>query len=415
MNLIIDLEKKGINITPEIVYKYPDPQSLNSYLEKENTNYMTLDDLNNELNTIYKKVSFKNISSYEKNGISKNILITGATGFLGSRLLTYILEKFPDYKIYCLVRSPKKLEKFIDVSKITILEGDISKEKFSLNEDLWDFLSSEIDEIFHLAADINHFKTYEQLKETNVLSINNIIEFLSVGKSKKLNYASTLAVFVDSFPVPTICKENDFAKNISFIKGGYAQSKWLAEQLLLKIENHVNINIFRFGLLVNDDSIGSEQSFDWLNSFILGFPEKIPFLKSNKLSFDFTPVSFAIKSMIEISESCVTDDLKIHHITSTRKVTLFELIKALKYCNNKVSRVNKKEWIDYMLSKNLDQNEKISFISLKNIDSHLSIFKTTNTNFDIKSINKLNLELPSITQKDINLFVKRIINASVQN
>ena len=54
--------------------------------------------------------------------MSKNVLITGATGFAGSHLMDYILEN-TDYKVFVLKRmnsSLKNIQHALD--KITLIE-----------------------------------------------------------------------------------------------------------------------------------------------------------------------------------------------------------------------------------------------------------------------------------------------------
>lgn len=54
--------------------------------------------------------------------MKKKILLTGATGYIGGRLIKPLLNK--DYEIVCLARHPQNLqERYLD--KISLVKGDV--------------------------------------------------------------------------------------------------------------------------------------------------------------------------------------------------------------------------------------------------------------------------------------------------
>ena len=58
---------------------------------------------------------------------SKLILVTGATGYVGGRLVPKLLEA--GYRVRCLVRDPSRLEGRAWLHKVEVVKGDaVSKE-----------------------------------------------------------------------------------------------------------------------------------------------------------------------------------------------------------------------------------------------------------------------------------------------
>ena len=53
----------------------------------------------------------------------KNILVTGATGYVGGRLIPKLLEK--GYKIRILVRNPERLKNKSWYNKVDIFKGNV--------------------------------------------------------------------------------------------------------------------------------------------------------------------------------------------------------------------------------------------------------------------------------------------------
>lgn len=51
------------------------------------------------------------------------VLLTGATGFIGSHLAEELLKK--NYQVYCIVRNPEKL-RFLKGFNVNIIQADCS-------------------------------------------------------------------------------------------------------------------------------------------------------------------------------------------------------------------------------------------------------------------------------------------------
>ena len=111
------------------------------------------------------------------------ILVTGASGFIGSRLSQQLLEK--GYSVTGLVNE-KKLEN----SKIKIINVDLSDSNFSLPDEKYDV-------VFHLAAVTPMEKNKKKVKKVNYDGTVNLFNQIK-NKTKFLVYISGLGVFGDS-------------------------------------------------------------------------------------------------------------------------------------------------------------------------------------------------------------------------
>ena len=133
--------------------------------------------------------------------MSKNILVTGAAGFIGSNFAEYYVEKHPDYKVIVLDKltyagNMHNLDNVID--KITFIKGDICD--FDLVMDI--FKKYNINGVIHFAAEShvdNSIKNPFIFTQTNVLGTHTLLEVAKQvwgeGSENKFVHISTDEVY----------------------------------------------------------------------------------------------------------------------------------------------------------------------------------------------------------------------------
>lgn len=114
-------------------------------------------------------------------------LVTGATGFIGNRLVEELLKL--GHEVHILARSKEKVIQLYG-NRITFFEGN-----------LWDLdaiqqAMQSCDAVFHLAAFANIWSRDKMLAfKTNVTGTKNILETAFQNKVKKVVFTSSAAVF----------------------------------------------------------------------------------------------------------------------------------------------------------------------------------------------------------------------------
>lgn len=118
----------------------------------------------------------------------KKIFITGVSGHIGSQLALALLEK--GHEVIGLTRDPAKIASQLKINKrFRLMKGDLH-DAFQLKKSL-----RNVDIIFHLAASLRMFEKENELYETNVLGLKNLL--LACGcpdKEKIFVFASTMDV-----------------------------------------------------------------------------------------------------------------------------------------------------------------------------------------------------------------------------
>ena len=132
----------------------------------------------------------------------KNILITGAGGFIASHLVEMLLGKGARVKALVKYNSNSSigwLEQAAKNNNLTIVHGDI-RDPFQINS-----LVEDIDIIFNLAALIGIPYSYaapQSYVETNLLGTMNILEAAKKHKVSKVVLTSTSEVYGTAIKVP---------------------------------------------------------------------------------------------------------------------------------------------------------------------------------------------------------------------
>jgi fatty acid CoA ligase FadD9 len=196
---------------------------------------------------------------------SAPMLLTGATGFLGIFLLRALLSSAQACTIRCLVRETPTvsaserlhesaqfygIEALVDWSRVVAVAG-------SLDNVADDGVRPHL--IVHNAARVNSVLGYEDLRHANVDGTARVIE-LCASSGAHLLHVSTVGLLSGSGALserPVGVAEHGALHRLS----GYAQSKFVAEQLVLRAARQGRlrggVSIVRPGTISGDSELGS--------------------------------------------------------------------------------------------------------------------------------------------------------------
>ena len=144
----------------------------------------------------------------------REVLLTGATGFIGRFFLRDLLQQNLRLVVHCLVRAESEEHGFERLRtalqeadlwedtfapRIRVVAGDIGQARFGLSAADFNDYCQRIDAVYHLAADISLAASYLDIRKVNTLSVQNVLELCLRQRFKHLFYASTMAVFPQYF------------------------------------------------------------------------------------------------------------------------------------------------------------------------------------------------------------------------
>jgi len=147
------------------------------------------------------------------------ILVTGASGFVGSHLARLLVARGETVRV--LVRPTSRLESLRSLSLETAV-GDL-RDPESLRKAL-----SGVRRVFHVAADYRLWASDpREIYESNVTGTRNLLAAARAAGVERFVYTSTVATI--AVPRPQLPNEATLAKVDEMI-GHYKRSKFLAEQ-----------------------------------------------------------------------------------------------------------------------------------------------------------------------------------------
>lgn len=150
-------------------------------------------------------------------------LVTGATGFIGNRLVEQLLKL--GNEVHVLARSKEKVSQLYG-DKVTFFEGDLL-DLFVIYD-----ATRNCDAVFHLAAFANIWSKDKMLAyKTNVVGTKNILEAALQNKIKRVVFTSSAAVLPHSENGEEIDENSVLPKKYTT---DYERTKFQAEQLCIE-------------------------------------------------------------------------------------------------------------------------------------------------------------------------------------
>lgn len=145
---------------------------------------------------------------------NKKVLLTGATGFIGGRLVEQLIID-NNCSVTAVVRDLSRCSRIARFDTVNIVKADLA------NSDQMDSLIAEVDAVIHLA--------FDSAAQKNNLSAIESMATLCIKHNKRFVYTSTISV---QEPLPdSIINEDVYPKKYT---NNYSRRKYEVETLIMK-------------------------------------------------------------------------------------------------------------------------------------------------------------------------------------
>lgn len=455
------LSTMHVDISPHTIFQNPSIKSLLANAKSTQTagaDELSASDLRSDvlLSDYFKQLTVmaKNQPESTKNSKSNCMLVTGATGFLGARILEQLLQQGKvdgPHTIYAVVRAPDNRsagERLVAAAKASAREliaqaikqkhliplaGDILSPDLALTGEIYEHLASTVDCIVHLAARVNMVQPYHQLKADNVTGSLNLAKLALTGQRKNMHYASTLSVFVSTDQNTGTVFESDHLQSTNSIWGGYGQSKWIAEVALRQLASQgLNLNTYRLGLITGDTTDGTTGNHDFLAMFIRGLralagvPQEALTEVGSNLKVDITPVDWAAGAMAALILA-QNGANQTYHLANDEPLSLNRLSQLFIKANTdiplvKMSQLQKRQ-------STFNQEAAAAYLSLcrlyngtsREFENHrvMDLFQATDIKFDCQNSKQALAKLsgmglspycPAATDELISMYIREALS-----
>lgn len=341
---------KGYAVVYKDIFANPTPQQLAQFISKSS---QQTDDKSNikdydysAINELLKNNCIENVNNVSKGELS-NIMLTGATGFLGIHVLREFLINCTG-KAYCLVRKGKyaSCEKrlmnmmmyyfdnpFTDAFKhrIVCIDGDITDKEMIMS-----LSGLDCSVVINCAACVKHFVQDDTLDKINVEGVKNIIEMCK-SSNKRLVQISTTSVAGEgnelTVPFSKLMHENELYFG-QIVENDYIRTKFLAERAILEAcaNDNLDAKIIRVGNLMSRKDDGEFQINFVTNGFMRALNAyktlgKFP-IGAMHAPAEFSPIDSTAAAVIALASS--KNDFTVFHNYNSHKIFMSDVIYAMR-------------------------------------------------------------------------------------
>jgi len=274
------------------------------------------------------------------------IFLTGSTGYLGSYLVAGLFAGYSD-RLNLLVRAKNEQEArerlwqslqlhfafpefllYVN-DRVRIFRGDLTGERFGLDDDEYHALVDSTDSILHCAASLNR-KSEKQCLNVNLRGSLEVIQLARRAQNhhglRRYSHVSTVAVAGK--------RQNEIVTEDNSIDWGrsdydpYARTKKFCEHMVHQLLPDVPHTIFRPAIVMGDSRRPETTQFDMVQAFdMLARLPVLPLRPDDKI--DIVPANYVSGAIVRIHQ-LPNPAYGIYHLSSgTGSQTYKELTDAL--------------------------------------------------------------------------------------
>ena len=274
--------------------------------------------------------------------MTTTVLLTGATGFLGTQVARRLLAR-PDLHLVALVRGSNDEEAAWRLARawwdwpelvqelggrVEPLAGDVSAARLGLAPDAYEGLVRRVTHVVHTAADLRVDAPVEELRRTNVEGTANVVELVRATagdhRVERLLHVSTAYVAGrrrGAITESSLAAERGFAN-------GYERTKYEGERVVRSAGSELPVSVVRPGMIVGDSRTGQIKTFNTvyvpLRRYLTGALRLIP--GRGRARVDIVPVDYVADAVARLLFEPAAAGLTFHLTAPTQALpTVAEL------------------------------------------------------------------------------------------
>ena len=291
----------------------------------------------------------------------RSVLLTGATGFLGSFVLRELLDS-TDARIYCLVRASEDtdaadrvldslrgygLAEGVDSDRIIAITADLEKPLCGLSEPQFDMLAEQVDLIFHNGARVNLVDSYSRLRAANVGGTRELLWLAASKRVKPIHYVSATSALIGTANNPEPLAENRRVDPDLMPSEGYARTKWVVEEMLrIARVRGIPSAVYRPAQIGGHTATGAVGANDGLWHYVRACVEvgAVPYAGVGWTEVNLVPVDYVAKAYVRLAlhPEPIGNEF---NLTNPRTVKIDAIIDRLRAVGHRIEAMPYEDWM----------------------------------------------------------------------
>ena len=249
-----------------------------------------------------------------------NYFVTGATGFIGKRLVKRLLERQDTEHVYALVRETSR-GKLPETARLVPVTGDLTEEGLGVDPTSL----GQVDHVVHLGAVYDLTAGDAANRVANVEGTRNVITFARAVKAGWLHHVSSIAV---AGTYPGQFDEADFDLGQRF-DSPYHATKFEAEKLVRE-QTSIPFKVYRPSAVVGDSRTGEMDKIDGPYYFLpaisrlAALPARLPLAGPDLGATNLVPVDYVVDAIDHLMHTEAPSG-STYHLASPRPQSLTEV------------------------------------------------------------------------------------------
>ncbi|RJL30088.1 amino acid adenylation domain-containing protein [Bailinhaonella thermotolerans] len=295
-------------------------------------------------------------------GDPADVLLTGATGFVGAFLLDRLLGR-TSARVHCPVRARDTvharrrvlatLDRYgLSVAgredRVICFPGDLTDPELGLGPSHLHELGRTLDLIVHCGARVNLVYPYPALRDANVEGTRAIVR-LAARRRVPVHFLSTVAVLAGFGAAGTRHVNEDVPlAHADRLTMGYAESKWVAERVLREAARQgLPVAVYRPYEVTGDRRTGVCNTETAICSLFKMIAET-GFAPDIALPMDFVPVDHVADAIVRIATGRTTAS-ETYHLTNPRPATLADVVERMRATGFEIETLPYARWVGELI------------------------------------------------------------------
>ncbi|MFI7108441.1 amino acid adenylation domain-containing protein [Nonomuraea sp. NPDC050227] len=294
----------------------------------------------------------------------REILVTGATGFLGAFLVRRLLD-VTDLRLSCLVRAADGEDGIRRIgaalrryglptadldTRVTAVPGDLARPGLGLTAAELDGLAGRTDVVLNAAARVNFVYPYSRLQDVNVGGVRSLVRLAAHGgRARPFHHVSTVDVLAaaDGPPAGGRVREDDPLPRPERLRQGYAETKWVAEALLAEAAGRgLPVALYRPYEITGSRDRGVWNTGTMMVAVIKAIAET-GLAPDVPLRLDFVPVDYVAEAVVALLAGAPARG-RVYHLANPRPAALPLLVERLRRQGYPVRVTSRDDWVREM-------------------------------------------------------------------